>query len=194
MTEYDGFQNGSMPSSAVEELIKEDNAYEANGSYDAVVDTTPHAHVDAERGVFVTSRGTEIELSGQSISSLMLERLTNQGKPKIPRQEVLLLGKHKELQANPNDPGYLALLEEWKSEQNVNVMRYVFVVGAKGQPPQEFIDTQRQFFDDATDNDLKYLYVSSLLPDEDIDTFTEAVLGKTIPTTKGIEEAGKFTE
>ncbi len=170
-------------------------AVEANHNelpYDSAIDTTPHAHLDAVRGVFVTSKGGEIELSGQPISSLMLERITNEGKPKIPMIEVTLLGKHKQIQANPNEPGYLALMEEWRSEQNVKVMRYVFVIGAKGQPPQDFIEAQQQFFPDAGDTELKYLWVSSRLPDEDIDKFTEVVMGKNLATTKGVNEAADF--
>lgn len=181
MTEYDTFQNGTAA------LVMDEPKQEP------LEDTTPHAHVDAERGVFVTSKGGEIELSGNPISSLMLERITNEGKPKIPRKEVLLLGKHREIQANANDPDYLALLEEWKADQNVKVLRYVFVVGAKGQPPQEFVDIQSQFFPNASDADMKYLYISSLLPDEDIDTFSNVVIGKTLTTAKGVESAANFS-
>ena len=185
MTETSVFPNGS------EALLMElDHGESVNEP--TITDTPAAAHLDAARGVFVTSKGNEIELSGQAISSLMLERITNAGKPKIPRKEVLLLGKHKELQANANDPDYLALMEEWKSEQNINVMRYVFVVGVKGQPPQEFVTEQKQFFRDATDLDIKYLWVCSLLPDADIDTFTEACLGKNLATSKGLEEAANF--
>lgn len=180
MNEYNTFQNGT-------------SALVMDESQQPLEDMTPHAHLDAEKGVFVTSKGDEIELSGNPISSLMLERITNEGKPKIPRKEVLLLGKHKEMQANANDPDYLALLEEWKSEQNVKVLRYVFVVGAKGQPPQEFVDTQRLFFPDANEIDLKYLYISSLLPDEDIDLFSNVVIGKNLPTAQGINDAANFT-
>lgn len=159
-----------------------------------IATSTPLAHLDAERGVFITSRGDEIELSGQKLSSLMLERVTSEGKPKIPRVEITLLGKHKELQANPNDPGYLALLKEWEGEQNIRVMRYLFVVGVKGKPSQEFVDEQKQFFPDATDLDLKYLWVASLVPDGDIDSFTEAVMGQSMTTTKGLEGAANFSE
>jgi len=150
--------------------------------------------VDAERGVFLTSIHTEVQLSGQKISSLMLERIVNEGKPKIPMIEVTLLGKHKQIQANPNDPGYVALLQEWQGEQNIRVMRYMFCVGVKGQPPQEFVDTHRLFLPDATDLDLKYLWVTSLVPDDDIDSFTAAILGQSITTQKGLEEAANFSE
>lgn len=156
-------------------------------------DNTPKAHVDALRGVFITSLGGEIELSGQKISSLMLERITAEGKPKIPRKEVLLLGKHRELQANANDPDYLALMKEWEAEQNIKVMRYIFVIGAKGTPPQEFVDDQRQFFPEVSDLEMKYLWVASRLPDQDVDKFAEVVLGQGIATAKGLEEAANFS-
>lgn len=155
--------------------------------------TTSTAHVNAEKGVFVTSNGNELELSGQAISALMLERITNEGKPRIPRVEVLLLGKHKELQANPNDPGYLALLQEWEGDQSIRVMRYMFCVGVKATPSAEFVEIHRQFMPDATDLDLKYLWVSSLVPNGDIDSFTNALLGQFGVTTKGIDDAANFS-
>lgn len=157
------------------------------------VDSTRGAYVDAERGVFFTSNGNELILSGQAISALMLERITNEGKPKIPRIEVTLLGKHKEMQANPHDPGYLALVAEWESEQSIRVMRYMFCVGVKATPSPEFADIHRQFIENATDLDLKYLWVSSLVPNDDIDTFTSALLGQFGVTTKGIDEAANFS-
>lgn len=186
MTDNDNYQNRFNN----ETLLLEQNHHEP---LQPEVDTPPLARVDATRGVFITSRGDEIELSGQKISSLMLERITNEGKPKIPRKEVLLLGKHKEMQANASDPDYLALVKEWQEEQNVKVMRYIFVVGTKGQPSPEFVDTQRLFFPEANDLDMKYLWITSLLPDGDIDKFTEAVLGQTMTTTKGLEEAANFS-
>jgi hypothetical protein len=181
MTEISVFPNGS------DALLMDDNHAEP------MTDVITTAHVVPERGVFITSRGNEIELSGQSISSLMLERITNAGKPKIPRKEVLLLGKHKEVQANANDPDYLALLAEWDAERNVNIMRYVFVIGVKGQPPQEFVDIQKQFFEGATDLDIKYLWVTSRLPDEDINILLDVLLGRNLATAKGLEEAANFS-
>jgi hypothetical protein len=185
MTEYDSFKNGTDTL-----LMDENHSSELNeGSDKATPSVSSGAHLDAERGVFVTSKGTEIALSGQTITSLMLERITNAGRPKIPMVEVTLLGKHKQMQANAHDPDYLALKEEWESEQRINILRYVFVVGAKGKPEPEFVEMQLQFFPTATDLDLKYLWVSSRLPDEDIDLFTEAVMGRTLTTAKGLEEA-----
>lgn len=150
--------------------------------------------IDPARGVFITSRGEEVELSGKPVSALMLERLANEGKPKIPMVEVTLMGKHKQLEAHPNDPSYQALLEEWSMESKMKTMRYLFIMGVKGQPPEDFIAEQREFFPNATANDFKYLWVASLIPDEDIDVFMEAVIGRSIPTAKGLEQSANFSE
>lgn len=155
--------------------------------------STSTAYVNAEKGVFVTSSGNELEMTGQAISALMLERITNEGRPKIPRVEVLLLGKHKELQANPNDPGYLALVKEWEGEQSIRIMRYMFCVGVKATPSPEFVELHRQFMPELTDLDLKYLWVSSLVPNKDVESFTDALLGQFGVTAKGIDDAANFS-
>ncbi len=188
MVEIDTFQsNGAQTIKNEQEAVKEPPPATPAS------EETSTAHVDAEKGVFVTSKGTELVLSGQAISALMLERITNEGKPKVPRIEVTLLGKHKELQANPSDPGYLALIKEWEEEQSIRVMRYMFCVGVKAKPTDEFAELHRQFIPDLTDLDLKYLYVASLVPDKDVDKFTEALLGQFGVTTKGIEGAANFS-
>lgn len=158
-----------------------------------VADEPKLPRVEPARGVFVTSTGEEIEMSGKPISSLIIERLINEGRPSIPMTEVTLLGKHKQMEANPNDPGYQALLKEWEEGQQMKLMRYLFVVGVKGQPSQEFIDEQRPFFPDATDGDMKYLWVASRIPDGDVGDFTEALMGRTLPTAKGVDESANFT-
>lgn len=149
----------------------------------------PLPRVDARRGVFITSRGDEIQLSDKPVSALIIERLQSEGKPKIPMVEVTLLGKHKQMEPFPEHAGYQARLKEWEADSNLAVLRYLFVVGVKGKPPAEFVEEQSSFFPAATDQDMKYLWVASLLGDDDLAAFTEAVMGRTIPTTKGIEEA-----
>lgn len=167
------------------------NGHEAASTPDAV--STPEAHLDVQRGVFVTSRGTDIELSGKRISALMLERLINGGKPSIPMKEVTILGKHKQMEANPNDPGYLALKKEWEDNQRISTLIYVFTIGVKGKPDDEFIADQRPFFPDMNDTEMKYLWVCSLVPDEDIDKLADAIIGQSLPTQKGLDSAANFT-
>lgn len=145
--------------------------------------------VDASRGVFITSRSEEIELSDKPISSLIVERLQQEGKPKIPMIEVTLLGKHKQMEPHAGHPGYMAQLKEWEVQSQLAVFRYMFIVGTKGQPPQEFIEEQAAFFPTITAGEMKYLWIASRLPDADVGLFVEAVMGRTLPTAKGMQES-----
>jgi hypothetical protein len=70
----------------------------------------------------------------------------------------------------------------------------MFAVGTKGTPPPEFVEEQGTFFPNATAAEMKYLWVASRLPDEDMGDFTEALLGRVIPTPKAVEEVANFTE
>lgn len=181
MTEYtinlDELKNGAVETSPEKAFYPEPES------------ETALPRVDAARGVFITSRGEEIELSDRPISSLIVQRLQSEGKPKIPMVEVTLLGKHKQLEPHPGHEGYVARLKEWEEESQLAVLRYLFVVGTKGQPPAEFVEEQRGYFPSATDSEMKYLWIASRLPDDDMGAFTEAVMGRSLPTTKGMQES-----
>jgi hypothetical protein len=179
MTEY------AIP---LEDLIPGEGHSNGVKEFSPLIVSPNSAHVDPVRGVFITSRGEEIQLSDRPVSALIYERLQNEGKPKIPDIEVTILGR-KAKEPHPGHPGYLARLAEWESESQLAVLRYLFTVGTKGTPPPEFVEEQRPFFPTATDLDMKYLWVASRLPDEDMALFTEAVMGKSLVTAKGLEES-----
>lgn len=147
--------------------------------------------VDPARGVFITSDGNEIQLSDKPVNALIAQRLNQEGKPKIPMVEVTLLGKHKQLEAHPHDEGYLARLAEWREEAEIRVGTYMFNLGVKGQPPQDFVDEHAPLFPSATQSELKYLWVLSQLPYQDITAFSEALISRATPTTKGLDEVAE---
>lgn len=147
--------------------------------------------VDPARGVFITASGDEIEFSDKRVSRLMLDRVRNQGKPDIPKIEVVLMGKHHQLEDNPNDQNYLVAHKAWIEAAIIRMLKYLILVKVKGQPTQEFIDENREFFPDADEKEMKYLYFANMLTEEDIAPFLEAATGHTAPTTEGIEESAK---
>jgi len=61
-------------------------------------------------------------------------------------------------------------------------------------PPEEFVTDHLTFFPNATDLDMKYLWICSRVPNEDIDAISDAIMGRMLPTTKGMDEAANFTE
>jgi hypothetical protein len=149
------------------------------------------ARVDYERRVFITRDGLELTL--MPVSKLILERINanQEGKPQVPKIEVLIAGKHKRLEDNPNDPEYLRELNLWTREQQMKHMRYAFWAGIKENPPEEFVGPHREFFPNATDSEMKYLWVASLLGQDgdDIGILVEAILGQNIVTEQGLEKA-----
>lgn len=147
--------------------------------------------LDIAGGKFYTSNGNVIELSNRHVSQLMLERVINTGKPKVPHVEITLMGKHKEIQENRNDPSYIQALKDWEGEQQLRILRYMFDIGVKGEPPEWFIDEQTDYFPDASRVDLKYLWVSSLVPDVDMEAFSDTLIGRFIATAKGLDESAK---
>lgn len=168
-------------------------AFDLNAPVDFATDQSNELpRVDAARGAFITSRNEEILLADKPISALVIQMLQSQGKPKIPMIEVTILGR-KQSEPHAGHEGYQARLKEWEEESQVAVMHYLFTVGVKGTPPPEFVEEQLQYFPNATAQELKYLWVASRLPDEDMGAFTEAVMGRSLPTQKAVEQVSNFT-
>lgn len=86
------------------------------------------------------------------------------------------------------------MLERVANQGKPRSLQFIYNVGVKGQPPREYVDEYGQYFPGSTDTEMKYLWVSSLIPDDDVEAFTQAVMSYTAPTAKGMEEAANFTE
>lgn len=148
--------------------------------------------VDFERRIFVARDGTEVRL--KPISRLILERLFNDasGKPTVPKVEVEIAGQHKRHEDNPEDPDYKKALANWEGQRNLRLTRYFLTHGVADNAPEEFVEEYREFFPDANDNEMRYLWMVDLLGEEhqeDWELITQAITGQTAPTAKGIEQA-----
>lgn len=141
----------------------------------------------------------------QPISSLRLMRLYNNtsGKPvepEPPMVEVLIGGTHKRLEPDPSDADYQLKLElwsqemeEWERVQREKILIYAFTQGIVVDVPSTFVDEAAFFIgDNASPLLIKYEYICSLIEDDDIEFLMEAIVGQTVATSKGIEEAKSF--
>lgn len=144
--------------------------------------------LDIEARTITTTNGNVIQLSSRRLSSLMIERLQAAGRPQIPLVEVTVGGTHKTVEYHAHDPGYLAALEEWESEANGRVLRYMFVRGVNGDPDDEFIAETLEWLPAADRQELKYLWVASLVPDEDLNEFIEMLMSQYNPTVEGVDD------
>lgn len=149
------------------------------------------AFVDYEQHQFVTRDGTRLTL--QPIPKMILERLYSDqnGKPKPPVVEVVIGGQFARKETNPDDPAYKQALEEWRAQKSMRILKYGLVHGVVENPPTTFIQEYIEYFPDESEAGMKYLWILSLLGSEgeDIRLISEAVVGQTAPTDKGIEIA-----
>jgi hypothetical protein len=149
--------------------------------------------VDYANRKFIARDGTELTL--RPLPKLILERLYNNtdGKPKPPIIEVEIAGQFKRMESNPNDPAFLARLQEWESAKNLRLLKFVAVEGVVELPPADFIRHYSEYFPEETEQGMKYLWVVGLLgaDGEDIPLFMEALTSQTAVTEKGLETASE---
>lgn len=171
----------------VTEVTDENEAPPLNG---ASSNPDPNrGYLDTARGVYITRSGVELELV--KVPYLIIERLWNDksDKPKPPIVEVMVAGKSKRREANPNDPAFIQATKEWESEHQFRIFRYLFSKGVRCDVPNEFVKEHLEFFPNASDSFLQYLWVCTLLEeDEDeIAALSDAIMGQTQPTQSGLE-------
>lgn len=138
---------------------------------------------------FTCSNGQVMRLSARAVNPMIIMQLQTRGKPEVPKVEVLLLGKHKQIQENPNDPAYKTALANWQQETNNRVMQYILCTGIDTGPvPDDFVTEYLDFVPDARVNEIKFAYITSIVPLDDFGDLMEAILGEHEPTAKGMEQ------
>ena len=145
-------------------------------------------YLDPQTRRFYCSKGQVIRLSTRAVNPMIVMQLQTRGKPEVPKVEVLLLGKHHQIQENPNDPAYKAALVTWQQDTNNRVMQYILCTGVDTGPvPDEFVTDYLDFIPDARVNEIKYAYITSLVPLDDFGDLMEAILGEHEPTATGMD-------
>ncbi|MCI0347918.1 MAG: hypothetical protein L0Z53_00700, partial [Acidobacteriales bacterium] len=79
------------------------------------------------------------------------------------------------------------------SENQMRLFRYLFSKGVNADVPDVIAREFREYFPDASDGMVKYLYVVDCLEndEDDIAALADAVMGQTMPTASGLEDAAR---
>lgn len=147
------------------------------------------ASFDVKTRIFTTSEGIRLTLTKGKLNRFVAERIFNGGKPEVPRKEVLLLRKYKQIEANPNDPGYLALLAEWESKRKIDFGVYLLSLGIADTVPSEFIEDNTTYLPDANPQEMKYMWVCSLMSEDDLNALIELLSAQLMPTAQGLKQS-----
>lgn len=149
-------------------------------------------YLDPAKREFHCSNGTVWKLSSRTFNPLIVMQIQSNGRPEVPKVEVTLLGKHKQLQDNPNDPAYKTALEQWHIQANTRVMQYIFGTGINsGEIPDEFVEEYLEYVPNAKNAEIKYAYITSMTPTDDIGALMDAIMGETEPTEKGMQQVAQ---
>lgn len=145
-------------------------------------------YVDPVRREFHCSNGQVWKLSARRFNALIVMQIQAKGKPDVPKVEVTLLGKHKQLQDNPNDPAYKEALKAWQIETNSRVMQYIFCTSINtGEIPDDFVEEYLDFVPNAKPNEIKYAFIVDRTPEDDIAPLMDAISGETEATEGGMQ-------
>lgn len=156
--------------------------------------------LDPEKHLVYLSNGEVLQLKPihqLRIANLYNDRTGEPEPPEPPLVEVVYGGKIKRMEPNRGDPDYQALYtayeaehEEWNARHQLRIMQGLYLQGIEvGDIPAEFAEEHAYFYPDSNKFSLRYDYICSLVPDEDIEWLVEAITGQTTATPKGVAEA-----
>ena len=166
-----------------------------------MVTVSPIAQKQLENGVGLThlvnpkartwtspTTGQTFKLKPISLGLMNRIRSDISGKPKIPTIKVNYGGEWGE-EPNPNDPIYLEALAQWNTDVSNRTAIFLFTAGIDISVPGDYRAEVEQYQPGASDLEVKYYFITTLIPSAEYDSLTNALLGQTAPTEVGIAEA-----
>jgi hypothetical protein len=137
---------------------------------------------------YTTPEGTVLEFrSVTQWAMLNFEKTWERSKPLPPLIKTEIGEDY-----NPADERYKHELQMWTTDHVVAISRFVVRAGVVNPVPEQFMTETKAIYPEMTDDDIKVEWVYSLVgSQEEMAKFTEVVVGTTMPTEAGIEEASK---
>jgi len=142
------------------------------------------------RREYTTRSGVTLIL--RPVPWLAFQRLEIEWEKKRPRVPVVQVeigdGQFRE-EENPDSPEYQEALTQWENQKGTAVSEYFFIAGIANKPDEEFLELHREVFPEATDNQLKAMWVSSVVEPDEAGDLIDSIMSQTMATEKGIAEA-----
>lgn len=149
--------------------------------------------INAKLRTWTSADGQVFTLRKISVGAMQRIASNATGKPKIPQATVNYGDGHLGTESNPGDPAYKEALEEWQGRNQYQAMLYTLGNGVVLDVPTDFRKQQLADFPDASENEIRYFYLTMLVEVAELTDLMNAVLGQTQPTEGGIAEAeGSF--
>ena len=144
--------------------------------------------LNIETGVYTSNRGLEIKILPISPMAVGALRSDQTGKPLPPIVEVNVAG-NKRMMENTDHPDYKARIEDWESDRNMQMMRYVLAAGTNIPAPADWIETMGAFFPNPTPTNLRVYWLFEQLDTDEVTDLMDHIMGRSMPTEKGLQIA-----
>jgi hypothetical protein len=153
------------------------------------VRTLKTSSLNPRASTWTSSEGVVLTL--RPISWFAAERIMNdpKGRPEIPQTPVVYAGTQAGTESNPNDPAYVEKLADWKRDNQYRAFLYAFSQGVEITVPGDFAKSNKEWFPQAGDAEIKALYIMSLISVEEFPQLFDKLMGRTGPTDGGVAEA-----
>lgn len=158
--------------------------------------------VDPKTGCLHFSNGRTIKT--KEIPSLRLMRVYGDRtgepvEPTPPLKPMTYGGNITRDEPDPTDPEYVELHDRWEEAhsawalgKNQRLIMFVLLSGIDEPVPPGFEEEVETFTPGASKASIRFDYYCTLIPNEEVDWAVEALVGRTLATDKGVEEADKF--
>lgn len=156
---------------------QQSDSEQANGA-------TPSRTYTTRRGVVLTLRPIPLTLIRQIKNDKW-------GMPQPPVETVRIGPKKTPVkQTNPDDPAYKLAFAKWEEDCNFRFLAYVFTRGIETEPDPADVERLQEFTPGASPALLKNAWIMEQLADDDeMGTLAELIMGQTMPTQEGVNEA-----
>ena len=160
-----------------------------------------HSGLDVQKRTYTTRSGRTFHL--RPINPMILSRFQvemRKTEPRIPLK-VVSYGKDRwGEEPDPESAAYLQAHEIWDAEKNAQQLEFVFSLGIADDPPatDALLDATEDFFPDRSPRTRKYDWVCQFLQLDmaegedainEIEELSEAILGQSVVTQDGLEQA-----
>ena len=151
---------------------------------------------------FTFSTGVSVNVKKVSaVAGYEIQR-TTPNKPVRPAKPIVNIaepGESEMLEYNPDDPVYKAMLDQydedfadWNRVSNERFFDYLLQKAVSDNPPKAWLTENGHWIDGKSKVDIKKLWIYEQMSDlDEIETFTEFVLGGAVPTGRGISDSEK---
>jgi hypothetical protein len=149
----------------------------------------PFLKVDTANHIVTFPGGLQLKIKPVNAFIVEFAYSNEIGKPQPPIVDVEYLGGVTKQEPNPFDKNYQQQLVNWEAGRVVRALRIVLLEGVVDNPPPEAASKFRTLFPGVSAEDIKYLWLSTLVRPEELRELGQLINEQSVLTEAGLRQA-----